>query len=167
MLKFVSPLVVVEEIARSRYFYEQLLGQKVKFDFGPNVTFQGDFAIHLQSHFQSLLGQETQYPVTKKAHWGELYFETEELEPTYQRLNQAEVEFIHPIREQPWGQRVMRLYDPDGHVIEVGETMEAVVWRFYEQGLSIDRIMERSSMPREFVEQVIQEGAEPPQTSGG
>jgi hypothetical protein len=53
----------------------------------------------------------------------------------------------------------MRLYDPDGHTIEIGETMEAVVWRFHEQGLSIDRIMEKSAMPREFVERVIQEHA--------
>jgi catechol 2,3-dioxygenase-like lactoylglutathione lyase family enzyme len=160
MLKIVSPLVVVEEIGCSRHFYEQLLGQKVKFDFGPNVTFQGDFAIHLRSHFQSLLGDGTRYPVTKKAHWGELYFETDELEPIYQRLDQAQVEFIHPICEQPWGQRVMRLYDPDGHIVEIGETMEAVVWRFHGQGFSIDRIMEESAMPREFVENVIQEHSE-------
>ena len=166
MLKIVSPLVVVEDIGRSRHFYEQLLGQMVKFDFGPNVTFQGDFAIHLRSHFQSLLGDVTQYPVTKKAHWGELDFGTDELEPIYQRLDQAQVEFIHPVCEQPWGQRVMRFYDPDGHIIEIGETMEAVVRRFHEQGLSVDLIMERSSMPREFVEHVIQEYGESAQAGG-
>lgn len=160
MLKFVSPLVVVEEMARARYFYEQLLGQKVKFDFGPNVTFQGDFALHLRSHFQSLLGEGQQYPTTEKANWGELYFETDELETLYQRLSEARSEFIHAIREQPWGQRVMRLYDPDGHIVEIGETMEAVVWRFHEQGFSIERIMEKSAMPREFVEQVIRERTE-------
>ena len=76
------------------------------------------------------------------------------------------MEFIHPICEQPWGQRVMRLYDPDGHIVEIGETMGAVVWRFYEQGLSIDLIMGRSSMPREFVEHVIQEHAESAQAGG-
>jgi catechol 2,3-dioxygenase-like lactoylglutathione lyase family enzyme len=157
MLKFVSPLVVVEEMARARHFYEQLLGQKVKFDFGPNVTFQGDFALHLKSHFQSLLGGGRQLPVTEKANWGELYFETDELEPIYQRLSEAGIEFIHAICEQPWGQRVMRLYDPDGHIVEIGETMEAVVWRFHGQGFSVDRIMEKSAMPREFVEHVIQE----------
>jgi catechol 2,3-dioxygenase-like lactoylglutathione lyase family enzyme len=155
MLKFDAPLIVVSDMARSRYFYEQLLGQKVKFDFGPNVPFEG-FSIHLKSHFQSLLGDEAQYPVTWKAHWGELYFETDELEPFYQRLSEASVEFIHPVYEQPWGQRVMRFYDPDGHIIEIGETMEAVVWRFHEQGLSIDLIMQRSSMPRGFIENVIQ-----------
>ena len=85
MLKFDGPLIVVNDMARSRHFYEQLLGQKVKFDFGPNVPFEG-FSIHLKSHFQSLLGDVTQFPVTQKANWGELYFETDDLEPDYQRL---------------------------------------------------------------------------------
>jgi catechol 2,3-dioxygenase-like lactoylglutathione lyase family enzyme len=149
--------VVVDEIARSRHFYEDLLDQKVKFDFGQNVTFEGDFAIHLKPHFQALLGDAAQYPVTKKAHNGELYFETDDIESIHQRLKQEKVDFIHGIQEQPWGQRVMRLYDPDGHVVEIGETLEAVVLRFYSQGLSLDSIIEKSSMPREFVERVIQE----------
>jgi uncharacterized protein involved in outer membrane biogenesis len=60
----VGLLIIVDEIAPSRHFYEQLLGQKVKFDFGPNVAFEGDFAIHLKPHLQALLGDVTQYPVT-------------------------------------------------------------------------------------------------------
>lgn len=160
MLKFNAPLIVVHEMAQSRHFYEQLLGQRVKFDFGPNVQFD-NFSIHLEAHFQSLLGDAAQYPVARKAHWGELYFEADELGSIYLRLNEAGVEFIHPICEQPWGQQVMRFYDPDGHIIEVGETMEAVVQRFYEQGLSIEIIMERSSMPREFVEKAIQAHLQP------
>lgn len=156
MLKFDAPLIVVDDMARSRHFYEQVLGQKVKFDFGPNVPFEG-FSLHLKSHYQSLLGDAARYPVTRKAHWGELYFETDELEPIYQRVHETGVEFIHPICEQPWGQRVMRFYDPDGHIIEIGETMEAVVWRFHEQGLSVDHISQKSSMPREFIEGVIKE----------
>ena len=159
MLKFDAPLIVVNDMARARHFYEVLLGQKVKFDFGPNVPFEG-FSIHLKSHFQSLLGDASQYPVIQKAHWGELYFETDELERVYLRLSEAGVEFIHAICEQPWGQRVMRFYDPDGHIIEIGETMEAVVWRFYEQGHSADVIRIKSGMPLEFIEGVIKEHAE-------
>ena len=165
MLKFDGPLIVVSDMARSRHFYEQLLGQKVKFDFGPNVPFEG-FSIHLRSHFQSLLGDAAQFPVVQKAHWGELYFETDDLKQIDQRLNEAKVEFIHPVREQPWGQRVMRFYDPDGHIVEIGETMQAVVWRFYEQGLPIEIICEKSAMPREFIEHVIQEHAETAQAGG-
>lgn len=164
MLKFDAPLIVVTDMARSRRFYAELLGQKVKFDFGPNVPFEG-FSLHLQEHFQSLLGEAAAYPVTPKAHWGELYFETDELEPIAQRLNAAGVEFIHPICEQPWGQRVMRFYDPDGHVIEIGETLEAVVWRFHEQGLSNAQINEKSGMPHEFIEGVLQAHAEAAQAN--
>ncbi len=74
-------------------------------------------------------------------------------------MSEAGIEFIHAICEQPWGQRVMRLHDPDGHIVEIGETMEAVVWRFHTRGFSVDRIMEKSAMPREFVEHVIRERA--------
>jgi hypothetical protein len=37
------------------------------------VQFEGDFSIHLRTHYQSLLGGEDAYPVTRKAHWGELF----------------------------------------------------------------------------------------------
>ena len=157
MLKFVSPLIVVEDMARSRQFYEQLLEQKVKFDFGVDVAFEGDFTIHLKSHFQSLLGDATRYPVTLKAHNGELYFDTDEIESTYQRLQAAGVEFIEAIQEQPWGQRAMRLYDPDGHIIEIGEPMETAMQRFYGQGWSIDRIAKKTGMPHEFIQGAIKE----------
>jgi catechol 2,3-dioxygenase-like lactoylglutathione lyase family enzyme len=157
MLKFVSPLIVVEDMERSRRFYEQLLGQKVKFDFGLDVPFEGDFTIHQRAHFQTLLGDATQPPIAGKAPWGELYFESGELDATYQRLNEAGVEFIHPIIEQPWGQRAMRLYDPDGHILEIGEPMEAVVWRLHMQGVPEGAISEKSGMPREFIAAVIKE----------
>ena len=75
-------------------------------------------------------------------------------------MNAAGVEFIHPISEHPWGQRGMRFYDPDGHIVEIGETMEAVVWRFYEQGLPIDIISKKSAMTPEFIDSVIKEHAE-------
>ncbi len=166
MLKFICPLIVVDEIERSRNFYEQLLGQKVKYDFGQNVQFEGDFSIHLKSHYQSLLGDPNKYPVVRKSHWGELYFETDDLDAIYQSLKNVGVEFIQSIREQPWGQRMMSLYDPDSHIVEIGESMEAVVWRFHEKGLSIDLISEKSSMPREFVEGVIKESMSG-ETSGG
>ena len=157
MLKFVGPLIAVEDMARSRQFYEQLLEQKVKFDFGVDVCFEGDFTIHLKSHFQSLLGDAAQYPITPKAHNGELYFDTDEIEVIYQRLQAAGVQFIEGIQEQPWGQRAMRLYDPDGHILEIGEPMEITVRRFHRQGWSIERIAEKTGMPPEFISGAVKE----------
>ena len=62
MLKFISPLIVVEDMARSRQFYEQLLEQKVKFDFGVDVAFEGDFTIHLKSTLSVFAGRCGQVP---------------------------------------------------------------------------------------------------------
>jgi hypothetical protein len=63
-------------------------------------------------------------------------------------LQPAGIVFIHDIQEQPWGQRVMRLYDPDGNVLEIGETMESTAWRLYQQGLSIEGVREKPACPR-------------------
>ncbi len=152
MLKYMGPLIAVDEIAPSRFFYEQLLGQNVKWDFGPNVTFEGDFSIHLRSHLRMLMGDANDIPAAGKTRDAELCFETDEIDALYRRLDRASVEFVHAVQEQPWGQRVVRLYDPDGHALEIGETMEAVVCRLHRQGLSTDKIVEKTGMPLEFVE---------------
>lgn len=54
-MKYICPLITVADIQRSRWFYETILAQTVKYDFGESVTFQGDFAIHQQAHFQQLI----------------------------------------------------------------------------------------------------------------
>jgi len=88
-----------------------------------------------------------------------VYFDSDEIESTYKRLQAAGVEFIEGIQEQPWGQRAMRLYDPDGHIIEVGEPLESTVQRFYRQGWSIERIPEKTGMPHKFIAGAIKERA--------
>ena len=153
-MKFVCPLLVVKDIKQSQNFYEHILEQKVKYDFGENITFAGDFAIHLESHYIKLL-QNDSYKVIKRSNNFELYFETDKIEETYLKLKDNQIEFIHEILEQPWGQRVMRFYDLDYHIIEIGETMESVVKRLFNMGLTMDEICKKSSMPVEFVESVI------------
>jgi len=124
-MKYICPLIVVTDIVRSRDFYENILGQKVKYDHGQNIVFECDFSIHLDEHYRSLLGKGF-HDIKKKAHNFELYFETEELETTIQKLKEYQIEFIHEIIEQPWGQKVARFYDPDYHIIEIGESIELV-----------------------------------------
>jgi catechol 2,3-dioxygenase-like lactoylglutathione lyase family enzyme len=125
MLKFVCPLIVVDDLAVSRRFYEDVLDQRVKNDHGEDVVFEGDFAIHLRSHFRRLLGEDEGAPVKARAHDHELYSETDELDAVQTRLATAGVELVHPIHVEPWGQRTLRCEDPDGHLVEVGEPMTA------------------------------------------
>ena len=51
----------------------------------------------------------------------ELCFETEEFDKFFQKLKSNNVRFLHEINTEIWGQRTIRFYDNDGHLIEVGE----------------------------------------------
>jgi len=153
-MKFICPLIVVSDINISKKFYEIVLNQKVKYDFGENVTFEGDFSIHLKSHFMELLNLSLN-DITQKSNNSELYFEEDNLDGLLEQLKALNtVEYVHGIKEQPWGQRVIRFYDPDMHIIEVGESMESVARRFLRKGLSIEETAKRISMPKEFVKKV-------------
>lgn len=123
-MKYVCPLLVVKNIAVSRDFYENILGQKLKHDFGENIVFEGDFSVHLKEHFEELLGPGYDQ-IKTRAHNFELYFETAALDATIQKLRENKIEFIHEAKKQPWGQRVARFYDPDYHIIEIGEPMSS------------------------------------------
>ena len=58
------------------------------------------------------------------------------------------------MREQPWGQQVVRVRDPDGHIVEVGEPIPVFVARFLAQGMSVDEAAERTSVPADVVRQI-------------
>ena len=156
MPKYVAALIVVEDMARARRFYEGLLGQAVEYDFGENVSFVGGFSLHLRSHYEGLLGGGRQ-AVSGRLHDFELYFEAVELADLEARLIAAGVDFVHGLTAQPWQQRVLRVYDPDGHIVEVGEPMDAVVWRLLGAGLEPEEVSRRCLMPLAFIEGVVHE----------
>jgi catechol 2,3-dioxygenase-like lactoylglutathione lyase family enzyme len=152
-MKFIGSLITVSDIKRSRDFYENVLEQRVKFDFGENVTFHGDFAIHLKSHFQGLIDHKE---IKTGCNNFELYFEYDNLEQIVERLTNYGVLFVHAIREQPWRQKVVRFYDPDDVIIEIGESMEHLSHRLYGEGMSVDEIMSIISMTEDFVKESIE-----------
>ena len=155
-MKYVCPLLVVSDMKRSRKFYEEVLGQKVKADYVENVSFEGDFAIHLDSHYRGLIDGKT---IAQGGNNFELYFEEDELERVAEKLDGEGVELVHPLREQPWRQKVLRLYDPDRHIIEIGESFEHLCYRLKEEGKSIEEIMKITYMPEDFVNEAIKKFA--------
>jgi len=152
MMKYICSLITVSDIKRSRDFYENLLNQKVKFDFGENVTFHGDFAIHLQSHFKDLIDNKE---IRQGGNNFELYFEYDNVEQIVKLLKDNNISFVHEIREQPWRQKVVRFYDPDKNIIEVGESMEYLAFRLKNEGLSIEQISKTTNMSVDFVNESI------------
>lgn len=160
-IKYQSTVLFVRDIGESRRFYEGLLGQKVDMDFGLNVGFEEGFALWQSDHaFSTIYGR----PPDSSQRLGrdnlEVYFETGDLDSAWNALSGASVPVVHPPREHPWGQRAFRVFDPDGHIVEVGEPMDFVVQRFASQGLSVDEISQRTAMPSEIVQRIVSGGRE-------
>ena len=147
-MKYVCPLITVSDMKQSRDFYENLLDQKVKHDYGESVTFYGDFAIHLQNHFKNLIDN---HEIKSGGNNFELYFESDTIELIVEKLKGNNVIFLHELREQPWRQKVVRFYDPDKNIIEIGETLEHLSFRLRTEGLSVEQVSEITNMPVDFV----------------
>jgi len=154
-MKFTSPLIVVESMERSREFYEKVLNQKVKLDFGANITFEGDFSLQTKSSWQNFINKD-ESQIAQKSNNFELYFEEDDFKNFTAHLNSFDsIEFVHKVKEYPWGQKVVRFYDPDYHIIEVGESMRSVIKRFLASGMSIEETAERSQFPIDFVKSCL------------
>ena len=151
-IKLVSSVLFVKDIQASRLFYETVLKQKVLMDHGPNVGFEGGFAIWQTDHAHQMIFGTLQ---GKGKDNSELYFETKTLDAFLDILKEQVVKLIHPVREQPWGQRVVRFYDLDDNIIEVGEPMPAVIIRFAQQGLTAEQIAAKTSIPLEIIKQIL------------
>lgn len=153
-MKYCSPLLAVKNIEVSKKFYQEVLNQKLISDFGINVTFEGPFA--LQQDYNWLLSIPKEEILTKSKNF-ELYFEVEDLDNVFENLKQnPEIQFVHDIKEYDWGQRVIRIYDPDWHIIEIGEDMIFVIKRYLQQGLSPEEISKRTMYPLELVKKCIE-----------
>ena len=66
------------------------------------------------------------------------------------------IELVHPVKEHSWGQRAVRFYDPDGHIIEVGENITAVARRFENTGMTVKEIATRMDVREEYVQEWLE-----------
>ena len=151
-IEFQSAVVFVKDIEAARRFYEDVLEQALEFDFGPSVSYVGGLALWQIEHAREIVFGESSGEVGQGEL--ELYFETDDMDAVMQRLTDAGVELVHPLREQPWGQRVVRFYDLDKHIVEVGEPIPVFVSRFLAQGMSVEEASERTSVPLEVVQKI-------------
>ena len=121
MIKFRMPLLAVRDVEISKKFYHDLFDQEVVLDLGGNVTFSGGFSV--QQDFDRLTGVPKS-TILHQSHNMELYFEVDDFDAFTEKLRRhLDVELVHPPMTHAWQQRVVRLYDPDWHMIEVGEYM--------------------------------------------
>jgi catechol 2,3-dioxygenase-like lactoylglutathione lyase family enzyme len=147
-MTFQVALLAVKSAEVSKKFYGELFNQKVALDLGKNVTFDGGFAV--QEDFAWLVGLP-EASVRWKPHDMELYFETDDFDAALVKLEAYGVSFVHPPKKYPWHQRVVRIYDPDGHILEIGESMGVIARRFLSEGYSLEETAELIQHPIEIV----------------
>ncbi|WP_342439693.1 VOC family protein [Paenibacillus sp. FSL L8-0436] len=158
MIKFISSVLFVKDIAVSRMFYEEILDQQVEIDYGVNIGYLGGFSVWRKdvAHQNIFRDNKAEIELIGSGNQQiELYFEVEYIDEVYKKLKDHQIEFVHDIFEQPWGQRVVRVYDPDKYIIELGEPMNVVIKRYYETGMTLEEVAERSLTPISIVRSVI------------
>lgn len=156
-MKLSGTMLVVKDMEVSRRFYQEVLSSTVFLDLETYVDFEDGFCLMTEAQWAEFLDNPT-ISYGYKNNVCELSFEDDDIDAFMAHLGTfADVEILTPLKEYEWGQRSVRFYDPDKHIIEVGENMQVVIKRFLSSGLSVEETMERAMFPREFVEMCKQE----------
>ena len=122
-MKFSGPLIVVSDMKKSKLFYSEVLGLDVILDFGANVTLTGGVVLQTKDSWTGLI-HKSKNEIFFGGNDSELYFEEDDFDNFILKLRQIpDICYVHPVIEHSWGQRVVRFYDPDKHIIEVGEKL--------------------------------------------
>lgn len=150
-----STLIAVSDLARSKAFYCGLLGMEVTADFGANITLSDRISMQTLESWQGFIHKERD-EITFGNNAIELYFEEADMDGFLAKLEtMPQIEYVHSLVEHRWGQRVVRFYDPDRHIIEVGEQMTAVVRRFLDSGMTVAETAARMDVQETYIRSCI------------
>lgn len=149
-MRYSNTLIAVQDMERSLAFYRELFGQEVALDLGWCKTLT--CGLTLQLHFDRIAGFPAE-SMTFRSNTMELYFETEDFDAFLRLLDaHPEVERLHDAQTFPWLQRGIHIFDPDGHMLEVSESMEIVARREFEKGFTPEETAQRIQHPLELVQ---------------
>lgn len=154
-MKFLNSVIVVTNMEKSKQFYHEVLGLEVVVDFGANVTLTGGIALQTKNTWSTFIHKHDN-EIVFGGNVAELYFEEDDFDFFIQKMNNiGNINHVHTMVEHSWGQRVVRFYDPDKHIIEVGENMLMVVRRFINSGLSIEETAIRMDVIVDYVKSCL------------
>ena len=144
-MKLKNILFVVDDIEKSKAFYKELFDLEMIADFGENVVLTEGLALQERKLWDTFIAKKT----TFGGNDAELYFEENNIDKFLQKLEESSfsIKYLNKCKEHDWGQRVIRIYGPDKHVIEIGESMEYVARRFLERGMTVEQTAQRTQLP--------------------
>ena len=120
-MKLKNILIVVNDIEKSKAFYKDLFGLDVVLDNDGNVILTEGLVLQDAAIWKGFLKKDI-IPMNNAA---ELYFEESDIESFAKKLEeyQPPIQYVNRLMEHSRNQKVIRFYDPDGNLIEVGTPM--------------------------------------------
>lgn len=121
---FYNTIVFTKDLKKSKDFYFRILGLKIELEYETIIFFEDHFVIHDGNNLLNTVFGKKPLGNRRKGRKNLLiYLETDDIEKEYANIEKNGVRIIHEIKEQAWGQKVFRFYDPDEHIVEIGEAM--------------------------------------------
>lgn len=120
-MKLKNVLIVVENMEKSIKFYKDLFGLEVLLDNDGNVILSEGLVLQDAKIWGDFLHRD----IIPRNNSCELYFEEPDIEEFVKKLERYSepIEYVNRFMTHSWGQKVIRFYDPDGNLIEVGTPM--------------------------------------------
>lgn len=120
-MRLKNVLIVVKEIEKSRKFYHDLFGIDLVLDNAGNMILTEGLVLQDEKIWKSFLGRD----ILPQNNACELYFEEQDIEAFVEKLERLypSIEYVNHLMTHSWGQRIIRFYDLDGNLIEVGTPM--------------------------------------------
>jgi catechol 2,3-dioxygenase-like lactoylglutathione lyase family enzyme len=111
-------LIVVNDMDRAIKFYKEIFGLQIILDQGGNVIMSEGLVLQDAKIWKNFLDRA----LLPKNNMTELYFEESDIEEFVKKLEESnyEIEYVNELITHSWGQKVIRFYDLDGNLIEVG-----------------------------------------------
>jgi catechol 2,3-dioxygenase-like lactoylglutathione lyase family enzyme len=154
--RYHSAVAFTRDIEVSKKFYTDVLGLAVELDFGKNVILEGGITLWEINPNHIILERLGIDSIgDRRVNRFEFYFETEDIETVCERVRTSGADFLHSLHEEPWGQRTVRFFDPDRHLIEIGESMATFVKRLHSDNMTPEQVSQKTSIPLEKVIELL------------
>ena len=120
-MKYKGALITVKDCNKALKYYHDLFGFELLADNDGNMILSDGLFLQEEKYWTRFIGKD----VLPRNNACELYFEEIDIETFVRKLETLypETEFVNPLMTHSWGQKVVRFYDPDGNLIEVGTSM--------------------------------------------
>ena len=120
-MKLKNVLIVVKDIEKAKRFYQELFGLTMILDNDGNMILSEGLVLQDEKIWKEFIGEN----VIPKSNSCELYFEEQNIEAFAEKLERLypSLQYVNRLMTHSWGQKVIRFYDLDGNLIEVGTPM--------------------------------------------